>query len=301
VTSSICSTAAILSTAYRLYVRRSKLWIDDACAFCSMLALCAQICAVFTPLTASTGVARYYVMITAFYVIVWFSRLSILFSLIRIDPSKLRRKILLNAAVLFLLVCAFLIAQLFWTCQSQESWRSASMPQCSLTRQVAITQLVFNTFADLSLLVIPFQLLVVLQDRWLKSRLMIIFSTCTIATMVSMVHAIFILTLHGPEIVIVALVESTVSIIVCNVPVIATAVLHLGGRSTPRPASNNSNTPLNTVQFLSYTPSYIPSIANPATPPMAHYDPRVRTISTRPSSMLLKPEEPHLRPSLSGR
>ncbi|KAG2011992.1 hypothetical protein CC2G_012047 [Coprinopsis cinerea AmutBmut pab1-1] len=311
-TSSLCSAVAILSTSYRLFVRRSKLWIDDVCAFCSMLALCVQMAAVFTPLSSSIGVARYYLMITTFYVIVWFARLSILFSIIRIDPSKLRRKFLYASAFLFLIVCGFMIAQLFFIC-SEQPWREHPIPQCHLTRQVAITQLIFNTLSDLLLLVIPLQLLVVLQDRWLRSRLMVIFSTCTITTMVSMVHAVFILTLNGPEIMIVALIESSVSIIVANVPVIATAVLHLGGAGSPqRSGSRNSGGsgltgPLS-IRFL--TGSHAPTSTTTTVVQISQPFPLMpasslarlsRTLPARPSSVLLKPEDPVMRLSSSLR
>ncbi|KAF5319028.1 hypothetical protein D9611_012720 [Ephemerocybe angulata] len=185
-------------------------------------------------LALSTGVARYYLMITAFYIIVWTSRFSILFSVIRIDPSKFRKRALLSGAFMFFVVCAFLIAQLYWTCEPQHAWKKWRVPQCTLSKQVAITQLVFDTVADLVVLIVPLQLLVVLQDKWLRSRLMMIFSTCMITTVVSLVHAIAILTLKGPAIVIVALVESSISLIVCNLPVIATALLNLGDHSPPR-------------------------------------------------------------------
>ena len=47
----------------------------------------------------------------------------------------------------------------------------------------------------------------VLQDRWLRHRLTMIFSTSIITSIVTIVHAIYILNRGGPKIVIVALVE----------------------------------------------------------------------------------------------
>lgn len=66
---------------------------------------------------------------------------------------------------------------------------------------------IVNTLADIIVLVVPLQLLLVLQDRWLRSRLMMIFSTCMITTVASLIHAGFILSSDGPPIVIAALVE----------------------------------------------------------------------------------------------
>lgn len=107
----------------------------------------------------SNGVARYYVITTTFYVIVWCdlrdfsstswsyfvssrsSRFSILFSVIRIDPSKLRRPYPYFIGALFLLVCFFLVTQLFYVCTPQTSWREMKVPQCIPSTQVAICKL----------------------------------------------------------------------------------------------------------------------------------------------------------------
>ena len=70
------------------------------------------------------------------------SRFAILFSIIRIDPSKVRKRILLVGAVGFFLICGFLIAQLYWTCEPEEAWKGYRIPQCPLSKQVAVTQLI---------------------------------------------------------------------------------------------------------------------------------------------------------------
>mgnify|MGYP007051653458 FL=1 len=70
------------------------------------------------------------------------SRLSILFSVIRIDPSKTRRFVLLIGGIIFVFVCGFLIAQLYWTCEPEKEWKTWRVPQCELSEQVAITQLI---------------------------------------------------------------------------------------------------------------------------------------------------------------
>jgi hypothetical protein len=72
--------------------------------------------------------------------------------------------------------------------------------------------LIVDIVADSAALIIPLRLLVVLQDKWLRTRLMAIFSTCMITTAVSIVHAIFILRSRSPAIVIIALVEVSVSL-----------------------------------------------------------------------------------------
>lgn len=232
VTSLICSTFAIGSTIYRFYLRRTRLWVDDAFSLFSMLILAIQVAAVLLFPTRSNGVARYYVITTTFYVIVWSSRFSILFSVIRIDPSKLRRPYLYLIGALFLLVCFFLVAQLFYVCTPQTAWREMKVPQCNLSTQVAICKLTFDAVADLLLLGLPIKLFFVLQDKWLRHRLTVIFSTCIITSIVAIVHAIYILNRGGPKIVIVGLVEASTSLIVCNFPIIAATFLRLGDQNS---------------------------------------------------------------------
>jgi hypothetical protein len=66
-----------------------------------------------------------------------------------------------------------------------------------------------DIIADLILIIAPLQLLQGLQDKQLRRRLMLIFSTCIVTTIVSLVHAAYILKLGGPKVVVAALVEVT--------------------------------------------------------------------------------------------
>lgn len=70
------------------------------------------------------------------------ARLSILFSVIRIDPWERRRKRLLLIAILFLVAFAILLIQLFWVCEPNPAWKRLRNPQCPLSTQVPIFQLV---------------------------------------------------------------------------------------------------------------------------------------------------------------
>lgn len=61
--------------------------------------------------------------------------------------------------------------------------------------------------ADLILIIAPLKLLAGLEDKGLRHRLMVIFSTCIVTTIVSLVHAVYILTLGETKVVISAIVE----------------------------------------------------------------------------------------------
>lgn len=64
-----------------------------------------------------------------------------------------------------------------------------------------------DVIADLILMLAPLRLFAILRDNWVRYRLIVIFSTCIITTVVSLVHAVYILTTGGSNVIISALVE----------------------------------------------------------------------------------------------
>jgi len=202
-------------------------------------------------LAPSSGVMRYYLMITTFYLVVWYvgrvswSRLytelhssHILQAIptlhpllgytnwpqqnteIRVvdrrDHIRVRLRILDRSAILDLRTRKRMENMAGATVRAIWASRNHSAHMCAhvllkLSWHWDSFSTAVDTIADLLVLVVPLQLLYVLQDRWLRSRLMIIFSTCMLTTIVSLVHAIFILTLKGPAIVIVALLAVRLS------------------------------------------------------------------------------------------
>ncbi|KAJ7663873.1 hypothetical protein DFH06DRAFT_335250 [Mycena polygramma] len=235
ITSATCSFFALGTTIYRLYKRRGRLWADDAWALLAFISLIVQVVAVFlhlpepNNLPQSTRVAVYYSMAATFYVTIWASRLSILFSIVRIDPSVTRRRRLFWIAFAFVAACLFLLSQLFWVCEPDPSWKKASNPQCHLTRVVAICQLVTDVVADSILLLAPLPLFRNLSDKALRNKLTLIFSTCVVTTIVSLVHAAYILTNGHIKVLISAVVEDSFSLIVANIPVVVTTMIDVVG------------------------------------------------------------------------
>ncbi|KAJ7824679.1 hypothetical protein B0H14DRAFT_2823232 [Mycena olivaceomarginata] len=195
ITSATCSLFALVMTAYRLYKRSGRFWADDACALFAFVSLIIQVVSVFlhvpvpNNLTKTARVSAYYLMALTFYSIIWTSRLSILFSIIRIHPSPSARKHLFWVAVSFVTAVLFLFGQLLWVCETEPLWKDAANPQCRLPLQVAICQLVTDM---------------------LRRKLTLIFSTCVVTTIVSLVHAAFILRNGGIKVVISAIVEDFV-------------------------------------------------------------------------------------------
>ncbi|KAH8835079.1 hypothetical protein DL96DRAFT_21641 [Flagelloscypha sp. PMI_526] len=240
ITSAACSFFAIASTLYRLWLRRSRLWVDDLAAAFALLTLVIQIVSVFLHLpvpnsqSQTTRVAVYYTMAYAFYTVIFFSRLSILFSIIRIDSSQRRRRYLHGAAIFIVAALLFLMAQLLWVCEPEPSWKLAANPQCKLPLQVAVCQLVTDVIIDGILLAAPLTLLRHLADKRLRRKLTVIFSTCVATTIVSLVHAAYILSKGGIKVLISALVEDTCSLIVANLPVLIGATFRIHWRRRSR-------------------------------------------------------------------
>ncbi|KAJ7708962.1 hypothetical protein B0H17DRAFT_1000054 [Mycena rosella] len=252
-----CSIFALGTTMYRLYKRRGRFWADDAWALFAFLALIIQVVSVFlhlpipNSLSKTARVAAYYLMATTFYAIIWASRLSILFSIVRIDPSERRRTRLFWVAVAFVVVTLFLFAQLLWVCEPEPSWKDAPNPQCHLPLQVAICQLVTDVIADGILLFAPVPLFQNLADKVLRRKLTLIFSTCVVTTIVSLVHAVFILRNGGIKVVISALVEDCISLIVANIPVVVTAIVQLTGEEDQVGTFETKSLRFNTMPWFS--------------------------------------------------
>ncbi|KAJ6473813.1 hypothetical protein C8R45DRAFT_1163147 [Mycena sanguinolenta] len=257
--SAIWGFFALAATGYRLYKRRRKLWADDIWALFAAIAMLIQVVAVClhipppNELPHAARIAVYYLTATTFYLIVWASRLSILFSIVRIESSATRRKFLFSAAAMFVITALLLVAQLFWICESRSrsSWKSHRDPQCDLPRQVAIFQLVseFTVFqpeknsandfvkadvtSDAILIFAPWPLFRSLVDKSLGHKLTIIFSICVVPTILSLVHAGFILKDNDIGTRFSSIAECCLSLIVANIPVIITTTMDIVGQPEP--------------------------------------------------------------------
>jgi len=145
-----------------------------------------------------------------------FARLSVLFSMIRIDPNPRRRTGILFVAAIFALVGVLLTAQVHWICADKTTWRKRPVPRCPLSTQFVVCQLVCQSIilrhlhifysgdfthtadivADSILMVIPIKLFHDILEKGLRRRLMLIFSASFMTTVVSLVHKGYII-VHG--------------------------------------------------------------------------------------------------------
>lgn len=106
-----------------------------------------------------------------------------------------------------------------------------------------ISQFTGDVLSDGILLLVPIRMLIIIRDKKLRYRFTIIFGTCIITTVVSFAHAVYLFEVKEVSIVITAMVEvnplstfgptktftsspqNAVSLIVCNIPIMVTAVL----------------------------------------------------------------------------
>ncbi|KAG1733113.1 hypothetical protein EDB19DRAFT_1731614 [Suillus lakei] len=208
-------------------MRQGRLWIDDAWAtvgmifdFILLVALCLYL-QDFEKYPQGTRVALYYIVAQCFYVVVWSSRISILFTIIRLTvPGTITRRVLMSTAVIFGIVWALLFSQLWWICETLPGWKTQPRPQCNLGRDVAITQIITDVLGDSVLILAPFHLIYKVRLSWArKVRVLSVFSASAITTVVSLTHAYYIFTGGGLKVIMAAMVEASMSLIVANLSV----------------------------------------------------------------------------------
>ncbi|KAF7342290.1 hypothetical protein MVEN_01817200 [Mycena venus] len=67
------------------------------------------------------------------------------------------------------------------------------------------------------------------MDKGMRRKLTIIFSTCVVTTIVSLVHAAYIVRNGHEKVIISAVVEDCISLIVANIPVVVTSMVNIAG------------------------------------------------------------------------
>ncbi|KAJ7716899.1 hypothetical protein B0H14DRAFT_3012579 [Mycena olivaceomarginata] len=216
---------AMLTTLFRLSVRvrTRRFWLDDAWVIvalsCSIILLVSMWLRTIPGQSKYTLIVTYWLLSFGFTSTLWASRMSVIFSIIRLIPHQLLlRKITTGVAVVFAAFWIGLMIQVAHVCGEDKSWYKLAKPQCHLA----------DVFADLSLAIIP---MVLIRNTTLPSSqrkmLIIIFTASLLTTLVSIVHAIFLLGPSGSLEGIAAHAEAATALIVANVGVIVTTVYRL--------------------------------------------------------------------------
>ncbi|KAJ7885755.1 hypothetical protein B0H14DRAFT_2338562, partial [Mycena olivaceomarginata] len=244
---------ACLVTHFRLYVRfsRGKLWWDDFWAFmatlCAIVFVAAAMLHVQDPesLPQNVKVSVYYMCAQFFYAVVWTTRISVMFNVIRLSFVGPVRQLLFSVVIVFFVAWVVLFAQVWWVCERQPGWKEKSAPQCALGTDVAIAQLITDALSDLILIATPMRLLWrVRLQRGLKFRLRAVFATTSIGTAVSLYHAYCVLRFGGVPEFLAATLQLSVSLLVANLPVLVAVIFRLKSDS-----ESDNVEPFSTVFF----------------------------------------------------
>ncbi|KAG1860943.1 hypothetical protein F4604DRAFT_1957679 [Suillus subluteus] len=126
----------------------------------------------------------------------------------------------MSAAIIFGTVWALLFSQLWWICETEAGWKLQPRPQCDLGRT--------DVLADFFLILAPFFFLYKVRlSRAQKVRILSVFSTSAITTIVSLTHAYFMFSDGGLKVIMAAIVEASMSLIVANLSVVIAFIFHL--------------------------------------------------------------------------
>ncbi|KAL1672652.1 hypothetical protein EV122DRAFT_294734 [Schizophyllum commune] len=219
-------TIAAFVTVCRLVIRiKDRKWgLDDFWALFAMITggimLTGALIIVTPPpnIAQITKVVGYYFAACGFYSCIWSCRFSILCTISRISPSSWRLYIRLMFGA-FSLMWAFLMIQAVVHCESDPTWHATG--QCALGRPVAIAQLITDIVADLMLGLAPMRLLWRSNlSKGQRMRLITVFASALLTTLVSLAHAYCIIAGKGTDEVYSAMYELSVSIIVASLSVL---------------------------------------------------------------------------------
>ncbi|KAK1235199.1 hypothetical protein PQX77_001585 [Marasmius sp. AFHP31] len=189
----------------------------------------------------SLKVAAYYMVDNGFYGVIWVSRASIFFTLIRLAYGRFRTILKWCVGAVWV-TYAVLFAQVFWTCEGNPAWKDAPIAQCMLGKKVAVAQLVTDCLFDLVLIASPMYLLRNMKNkRGLKIRLIAVFSSTIFTTAFGLAHAWAIIEDRGLMEFTLAGVEVFVSLIVVNLTVIVSWIFRVDDDAT-----SESNAQINT-------------------------------------------------------
>ncbi|KAG1756347.1 uncharacterized protein EDB91DRAFT_1041441 [Suillus paluster] len=214
---------AIIITTFRLAYRQSRhqLWWDDALTAAAMITGAITLVAYHE--SDQVRVAARWCTIVFFTTCLWLSRLSIVFSIIRLAPREDRmRRIAQWAAIIFAALCVMMLAQKSYICAHSNHQERID---CVLGSSVAAAQLATDFVSDITLVLMPIRLLREIHLPKDQRVLVIsVFSTGIIVSLASIVHVVFVVQLDVYMQSITAQVELALSLIVCNLLVIVTYI-----------------------------------------------------------------------------
>jgi len=214
---------------FRLHIRR--FWWEDAFAaiagVCSVAKLIASWILILVQSKGTTFSVSFWITTITFPCITWSARMSILLSITRLArPTQWIFRLSLGFAIIFSMMWAGSIVQRALECGSDDKWhpvKNPSAPFCNIYGSIAVYELATSCAADVMLVVFSFRLLwnVNLPPRQ-RRMILIIFSSSIVMSLFSLFHAVTNFSLVTGITTVAVNLETSCSVIVCNLLVIVT-------------------------------------------------------------------------------
>ncbi|KAG1884293.1 hypothetical protein F4604DRAFT_1574803 [Suillus subluteus] len=239
----VLTIVAVIVTSFRLCIRaqQKRLWVDDVwvalCMIFNIMLLIVDCLYLQDYGKHLRNVYVAYILLKKHRKIPSRRKGSII---LYVFPRTFIRRVLVSTAIIFGIIWALLFSQVWWICETESGWKSQPHLQCEFGRSVAITEMITDVLGDFFLILTPFFFLYKVRlSRAQKVRILSVFSTSAITTIVSLTHAYYIFSDGGTKEGMTAMVEASMSLIVANLSVVVTFIFRLKAEddsaSTPTP------------------------------------------------------------------
>jgi hypothetical protein len=227
----VVHTCTVVLTSWRLWYKiiQKCWWWEDVWAAIALAAIIISEVSVWifsgTPMDSRPWdgpiIASWLLMIN-FTIGLWSSRLSMICLIVRLSSPTKIRTVACWAAVAFGAIAIALLVYKCWFCARHHDWDEIAPLSCSLAPSVGITQVIADFLSDMTLVVLPAQMLHrVKLPRNQRILILSVFSGSLITTLLSIVHAVFFIQADPILKILTGQLEMAFSVIVCNLlPVI---------------------------------------------------------------------------------
>ncbi|KAG1756348.1 uncharacterized protein EDB91DRAFT_1092114 [Suillus paluster] len=230
----IVHTCTIVMTSWRLWYKivQRCWWWEDVWAATALAAIITSVVSVWIysepPIDSKPRdgpIIAYWLLMVNFTIGLWSSRLSMICSIIRLSPPTRIRIVACCAAAAFAAIAVALLVHKCWFCARYNDWDKNTPLSCPLAFSVGITQVVADFLSDLTLVVLPAQILYrVKLPRDQKILILSVFSGSLLTTLLSIVHAVFFIQADPILKILTAQLEMAFSVIVCDLLPIVTCL-----------------------------------------------------------------------------
>ncbi|KAG2147244.1 hypothetical protein BD769DRAFT_1730505, partial [Suillus cothurnatus] len=225
----VVHTCTVVLTSWRLWYKiiQKCWWWEDVWAAIALAAIIISEVSVWifsgTPMGMPWDgpiIASWLLMIN-FTIGLWSSRLSMICLIVRLSSPTKIRTVACWAAVAFGAIAIALLVYKCWFCARHHDWDEIAPLSCSLAPSVGITQVIADFLSDMTLVVLPAQMLHrVKLPRNQRILILSVFSGSLITTLLSIVHAVFFIQADPILKILTAQLEASLtmafSVIVCN-------------------------------------------------------------------------------------